>query len=274
MVICPSCGYESAGGGKFCEKCGTGLQGKAKTNAAHQEASSTTVENAKTNEYVEKTKQASLSFFHYFIDVIKQPFSSGKRYDVSNLTNSIITMVLFALFLGLTAYFGVKDLLESISSMSLMGDMFAAEDTGVELSFFTYAVKPFFFFAIFVFIVAVLVFVASKLSKIDTDFKSVLVRFGSYLVPFLALVAVGFLLSLIHINLYTWFTAVGFIGTFFIVPVVVLLSMYRENRNGLDIVYSSLLVTVGTSIVLFITQKMIIAEVVSQITSTVFDSMF
>lgn len=263
MVACPSCGHNNTEGSKFCENCGAALQGQTAAGHTQQEAVSSG-ESAKANEYLEVTKQASLSFFHYFADVIKHPFSSGKRYGVSNLTNSIITMILFAVFLGLTVYIGMKNLLKEISTVPLFGDMLSTDELDIELSFVEFAIKPFIFFAFFVFVVAVLVFAASKLSKIETSFKSIIVRYGSYLIPFLGLVALGFLLALVNINLFLWFTTIGFVGTFFIVPVLVLVSLYRDSRSGLDIVYSSLFVTICTMIVLYIAQRMYLEELIEQ----------
>ncbi|SDD26200.1 zinc-ribbon domain-containing protein [Terribacillus halophilus] len=263
MVTCPSCGHENAEGSKFCEKCGAALQGQSIQSTQNTAAAS--ADNAKANEYLEATKQVSLSFFHYFSDVIKHPFSSGKRYGASNLTNSIITMVLFAVFLGLTVYFGIKNLIKELGTLSYIGEIIRSEEMNIQVSFVEFGIKPFLFFAIFVFIIAALVFAASKLSKMDADFKSILVRYGSYLVPFLGLVAIGFLLSLLNIDIFTWFSAIGFIGTFFIVPVLVLVSLYRENKNGLDIAYSSLFVVVCTMIVLYIAQRMYIAGLVEKL---------
>ncbi|WP_062350655.1 zinc ribbon domain-containing protein [Bacillus kwashiorkori] len=227
---CMKCGHENASG-KFCTKCGSPLNANENEVAATVETTQQTVlqgggqGQSQSNPQLEQAKRISKNYYTYFIDVLKQPLSQTNKVGQNQWVNSLITIALFSLLFPLTLYVSLGDLREWIESPFLNG-----------------IIKPFIGFAIFIVLMSAYTFGALKLSKLDVDFKVVLSRFGTLLVPVVVLFLLAFIMSLLDASLFAALLVFGFLIAIFAVPPFVLISFKKENNSGLDIFYSTLII--------------------------------
>ncbi|PAF18516.1 hypothetical protein CHH69_13480 [Terribacillus saccharophilus] len=248
MVSCPSCGHNSTEESKFCENCGAALEGQTTANTTQsavtqtqQAASSQQDASGKANEYLETTKKVSKQYFSYFFDVLKRPDGNGMKYGTDNFVNAIITFVLFSLIIPLTLYFQ------------------ANRQSYFEVPFGEVVVKPVIVFAVFLFIFATIIFGVLKLDQSTASYKSVLVRYGSLLVPFTAIMIVGALFTFIGLEFWGIVLVIsGFSFALFIVPLILIPGFKQDRQRGIDNVYLVLIVYVITSIVLGIMFSMLV----------------
>ncbi|PAD34011.1 hypothetical protein CHH48_16995 [Terribacillus saccharophilus] len=246
MVTCPSCGHNNTEGSKFCENCGAALQGQTAAGNTQQAAqaqyaaTSQQDTSGKANEYLETTKNVSKQYFSYFLDVLKRPDGNGMKYGTDNFVNAIITFVLFSLIIPLTLY------------------VHANRQSYFEVPFGEVVVKPVIVFAVFLFIFATIIFGVLKLDQSSVSYKSVLVRYGSLLVPFTAIMFVGALLTFLGLELWgSVLVLSGFSFALVIVPLILIPGFKQDRQRGIDNVYLVIIVYVITSIVLGIMFSMI-----------------
>lgn len=241
---CPVCSHQNEGG-KFCEQCGTKLDLSSYSEVASTVELTENVSinqsngqsNSQPNQYLVGAKNVSKVYFSYFIEVLKKPYSSSKSVGAEHFLNAIITIVLYSIIIPLMMYFGLKSMTSSVNEF---GNMF-----GMEASFnppFTdVVIKPTFAYAVFVLLVAAFTFVSIKLGKVSVSFKEVISRFGSFLIPFVALLLIALIMSILKMKLFILFLFFGFITSISIVPPLVIASFKKENNAGLDVIYGTLL---------------------------------
>lgn len=245
---CPGCEHMNDGG-NFCENCGTRLvQGGAESSYSHARPAG--VEGAaahapipaapQPNAHVENVKNVSKMYFSYFLEVLKKPVAATQNTSREQLVNGLISIGIFALIIPLIIYLGLKD-------------------AGMNGEFMSMVIKPAFSYAIFILLIASYSFVAIKLGKVPVRYTDVIARFGSMLIPFLALFLLAFLMSLLGMGLYPVFLGIGFLGSTFIVPPLVISSFKRDYPSGLDTLYGTLL----TYLAIFITMGVMAAFLLS-----------
>lgn len=247
---CTNCGTVNAKDAKFCEDCGTKLINTASSqigiSTSQEEVAITRVvplsqttfqAKGSSQQYIEKGKTISKSYFKYFLTALKKPVLFAEKTGSNELINGIITMVLFVLFLPLMTYFGLK---------GALGDSLFAPD----ISFASVVIKPFFLLFVIMALVGVIIFATVKLGKSSASLLDVLARLGAFLVVPTALFAVAFILSLLGTVIFIPFLVLGLIGFSFIIPLIVYSYKSGEQR-GLDAFYCTLLTYVGI-IILFV----------------------
>ena len=259
---CNKCGATCQSGDKFCGECGANLelQEAAVSQPSEQEITTATLNNSSatplstvnSQEYIDKGKVISKQYFSFFLSMLKKPVSAAAGTNKLDLTNSLITTILFALFIPLTVFFALKNML----------------DEYMTVSFFDVVLKPFFILVIYIALVVAVIFGVLKIAKSSASFLDVTARFGSFLVLPTALLAVAVILSLIGSNSYLFFLSIGLICFSFIIPLIVY-SYKQEESKGLDAFYGILLVYAGI-IVIFI---FVGAQAVEQLVS-LFDNPF
>lgn len=265
---CMKCQYENEGG-KFCENCGARLEGTSETEVAVSvEPVHQSEQRIQTNQYLETTKKISKQYFSYFMQVLKKPYASSKNVGSEHLVNGIITIVLYCLFIPLMTYFGVSGVLSKVNDFG----SFLGTDLNIKPPFTDIVIKPVFAYVIFTLLVATYTFAAVKLGKVSASYKEVIARFGSFLIPFVLLLAIGFVMSILKMKLFILFLILGFIGSILVVPPLVIASYKKEKQEGLDVVYGTLL----TYILIFITNIImarILFEALLNSFSSIFDSL-
>ena len=269
---CQNCGHEYEGG-RFCENCGTPLVEATEPTMQNQqpqpapELNSGNTGASQAEDYLKKTKVQSKQYITYFIDVLKKPYASlNASLENQHFVHAIITIVLYSLFIPLISYFLIKEAVsDGINRMnSLVGYGTNADYT---VPFMDIVFKPFFAFAIFIVLLIALTFISIKLGRVNVKFKEVLTRFGTLLIPFVFILAIGVIFSILKVSLFSLLLmGIGLTGAIYIV-VPVLIAFYKKNSagEGLDAVYGTLLTYILMVIVLLITGEMLFESLLSGI---------
>lgn len=232
-MICPNCSHENEGG-KFCVKCGTPLKMDANSEVAATSETAAPTTTVQPNRYIESTKKISKTYFSYFMQVLKQPYASSQGMGAEHFINGLITMIIYSFLIPLTTYFGLKSVLNQINPFG--SDLF-----GSSLPFSDVVLKPTFAYLIFILLVAIFTFAAIRLGRVNASFKEVIARFGSFLIPTIAIFVIGLLMAILAIKMFFVLLIFGFIGSVFLVPPLVIASFKKETKDGIDIIYGSLI---------------------------------
>jgi len=250
---CANCNHTNQEGGNFCENCGSPLKNQAAQESAFS-TSSTAATAAEPNPYIESTKKISKMYFRHFIDVLKRPYSNSKNIDGQYLVHAIITIILYSLIIPLMFYFGLKGLLNDWSNV---GSDWFGEEVAFNPPFTDIVVKPTFAYAIFILLLATFTFASVKLGRANATYKDVISRFGSFLIPFVAILLIALIMSILKIDLFVLFLFIGFSGSILMVPPFVIMSFKRESDIGLDSLYGTLITYLLTFIALLIMGDML-----------------
>lgn len=245
MVTCPNCHHQNDGG-NFCEKCGTRLaEGEPVVVGG---ASAASVEATRPNEHLEKAKNVSKLYFGYFVSLLKSPLSKGSRIGEEHFVNGLITIILYSLILPLSMYVALRDYGSFMDS-----------------PFLTIVIKPFLTMGVFVFLMSVFTFCAVKVVGEHVSFKSAVARFGAILVPFIAIFALGLLMSLFGIYEFVFVLALGLFGAIFTVPAIVVMSYTRNITSKFDPLYGIILTYVASFIVFALILKGFILNMIDSL---------
>ncbi|MCA1055270.1 zinc ribbon domain-containing protein [Rossellomorea aquimaris] len=253
---CTNCEHLNDGG-NFCENCGTRLvrvDSPVKAAAAHPApAVAQSVPPPQPNVHVENVKQASSMYFHYFMKVLKKPVSETTNVRADQLVNGLISIGLFSVIIPLIIYLSL--------------------DYKPDGAFFSVLVKPAFFYALFMILIASYSYVAIKLGRVEAKYADVLARFGSMLIPFVGIFVLAFVFSLLDMFLYPILLGVGFMGAVFIIPVLVISSFKKDQPSGLDTLYGTLLTYIAIFLTFIAMAAMIISTLISMVEDKI-DSFF
>ncbi|MRX72835.1 zinc ribbon domain-containing protein [Bacillus lacus] len=249
MKQCNNCNHENEEEGKFCENCGIPLGGTVIQEVAATAEGAPSPVNQQASQYIEEAKKISKMYFSYFLEVLKKPYSSSVNVGKEHFLNGIITIALFSVLIPLITYFGLKGVLSDLN--------FLGEELNIKPPFTDIVLKPTFAYAIFVFLVAVFTFVSIKLGRVNISFQEVTARFGSFLIPAVALLGLGLIMSILKIKLFVFFVFLGFITAAFLVPPLVIASFKKQSQEGVDVIYGSLLTYFLTFIAMLIMGDML-----------------
>ncbi|MED3915618.1 zinc ribbon domain-containing protein [Priestia megaterium] len=276
---CSNCGHFNEGG-KFCVKCGQKLREEAAVSQAaaaseYQPQPQPAYAPQEPNQRVRQAKKVSKSFFSYFAEGIKNPTATAQAATAqaageSQFVNALITVILYALSIPIMLYVGWKLLLiqfvRSMFKLPIISEELAPSDmedfnTGADLikatdinsiihfNFTDFVFKQ----GIFIFIgLAVIIgatYVAAKFGKVDVSFKEFFSRFGTFLIIPTALLLIGLVLAFLHVEYFSYFMNFGLLSIFLVVPFTIA-SFKQSGTNGLDRIYSTLIVYVVITIVL------------------------
>ena len=266
---CSNCGHLNDGG-RFCENCGTQLvetAGSAIQNQPQQSTPQVTNEVGNTGaiqaeEYLKKTKDQTKQYFTYFMNVLKKPHASlNAPFENQHYMYAIITFILYSLFIPLMIYFGVKGLM---STFSYFGE-------SANLSFVDAVIIPAIAYGVFIVLVAGFTFFSIKLGRVNVAFKEVFTKFGILFIPFVFILAIGLLLSILKVSLFILFLVIGLIGSMYVV-VPLLIAFYKKDAagEGMDAVYGTLLTYILTSILMLIMGEMLIDTLISGLENSIF----
>lgn len=208
---------------------------------------------AQPNVYLQNAKNVSRLYFNYFGAILKKPFSSIHNIGGEQLVNGIITMVLFSLLAPLMLYF----YLSSVARKYFSDSPFLDNVAHPSISFVEVVIKPTLSLAILILLIATFCFGAIKLAKTNAGYRDVIARFGALLVPFLGLMVIAFVLSILQFEIFAIFLVGAFLGLLFIAPPLLITSWVKKDARGLDVVYGVLLTYIATFITLDIMGKAI-----------------
>ena len=272
---CPNCGQQSEPG-KLCTNCGAPLpveESAAAVDPTEQQPNTAEVQNqasvtagnaeneqpvnqgqaenqvteqanqvqepAKPNEFVETLKKESANFGHFFLNMLKGP-DEAKKITHSSMIPAIVTMVIFSLLVALGSYLMAKQI----------GSMF------MEISFVDSFLLPFVQFILLFAVIAALIFGGVKMAAQSLSFTDVIAKVGAYTVPFLGLVIIGSLLTLIGLSVASVLVVIGLLGPILIVPTFILL---EQPTNGFDRIY----VLIGIYIVSILVSGFLIQSIMN-----------
>ncbi|MBX9987811.1 MULTISPECIES: zinc ribbon domain-containing protein [Priestia] len=270
---CSNCGHFNDGG-KFCVKCGHKLQEEAAVSQAaaaseYQPQSQPAYAPQQPNQRVQQAKKVSKSFFGYFVEGIKNPTATAQAAGEGQFINALITVILYALSIPIMLYVGWKLLLiqfvrsmfklpvisaemdpSDIEEFNMGVNFIKATDINsiIHFNFTDFVFKQ----GIFIFIgLAVIIgatYVAAKFGKVDVSFKEFFSRFGTFLIIPTALLLIGLVLAFLHVEFFSYFMNFGLLSIFLVVPFTIA-SFKPVGTNGLDRIYSTLIVYVVITIV-------------------------
>ncbi len=294
---CPVCSHQNEGG-NFCEQCGTKLEPIASQEsapAAEQGMNQPPVfnkqpnyqqnnyqqdnyqqggyqqggyaqsgykqgypqGNQQPNQYLEGAKKISQMYFGYFIGVLKKPYASSKSVGEEHFLNAIITIVLYSFIIPLMSYFGIKSFTDTLS-----GGFYEAD---IDLPFTEIVIYPTIAYAVFILLVATFTFAAVKMGRVDDSYKAVISRFGSFMIPFLAILLIGLVLAILKAKIFIIFLVLGFTTSLFIVPPLVIASFKKETQEGLDVIYGTLITYILTFVTIVLMSAMLVDRIISDI---------
>jgi len=268
---CPECKHNNDGG-NFCEQCGTkldpgGYQGESSKvenlGVKYGQEQVVPRPNQQPNRYLEGAKNTSKMYFSYFLQVLKKPYASSKTIGAEQFKNAIITMVLFAIIIPLIIYFGIKFLASSVNDF----DYTFGSNVTVQPQFVDFVIKPFFAYAVFILLVVSFTFISIKLGKINVTYKDVVSRFGAFLIPFVALLVLGLIMSILKMKLFILVLFLGLFTSLCTLPPLVIASFKKENQAGLDVIYGTLLTYILTGITIYIMSNMLFEAIKSAISN-------
>lgn len=251
-MLCKNCGKINEEG-KFCESCGTKLEGDsieevASTTEAPVEQntqSSHTASETNVNEYLDKAKHISKTYFSYFVKILKSPLSESQNIRKEEFVNGVITIALYALLIPLMVYLSLGSDRQYLHS-----------------PFLNVLLKPTIGYAVFIFLIAGFSFLAVQLGRVKVDIKDVISRFGALLVPFVAFFALGFILALLQIELFAIALSLGLMGGIMAVPPLVIQSFKKNVSGGLDAVYGIILTYILIGITLGVMSAILIDNII------------
>lgn len=252
---CPNCGHE--GTGKFCVKCGKPLQVEATENhASSTQAATIQIDTEQLNKHVESVKEVSKNYFNYFLTVLKNPFTRATHIHGQQWMNGVITIVLYSLFIALFTFILLGGLRSSISS-----------------PFFNIVLKPTIGYFVFMTLIALFTFLSAKLMKLNWSFLDVYVKFGTLLVPFVALFLISIVLAILQAKMFAFLLLFfGMTTANFLIPATILFS-HRQESRGLDRFYAIAIVYLLTFISVAILGEILLSSLMN-IIADVFMSPF
>ncbi|WP_440897987.1 hypothetical protein ACS127_08495 [Amphibacillus sp. Q70] len=233
---CPECQAVNEPDAKFCVSCGVELNpvveqdppppedNEQTENVAVDEVEESS-QSAEPNEFIEKTKEISKSYWGFLPKALKSPFEASKQVTDSkeDLINSLITVVIFALFVPLFMY---------TSATSMFGEW-------LRPPFFQTVIFPFFIFILFLGAMVAIIFAVVRLMKAEIDFLLVFTRFATLLVAPTSLVLLSVIFSILNayffssllLSLALFLASLASIGT------IVSIKETHKKDGGIDLIY-------------------------------------
>lgn len=234
---CPKCQAVNDSNAKFCVNCGSELDSVVEQdpppphedNEQTEDLSGNQVEGNpqpdEVNKYIEKTKEIGKSYWAFLPNALKSPFEASKQVTDSkeDLINSLITAIIFALFVPLFMY---------ASATSMFGEW-------LRPPFFQTVIIPFFIFIILLGVMVAIIFAVVRLMKAEIDFLLVFTRFATLLVVPTCLVLLSVLFSLF--NAYFFSSLLLSLALFIVfltsIGTIVSIKETHKKDGGIDLIY-------------------------------------
>ncbi|MFZ3579419.1 hypothetical protein [Virgibacillus sp. DJP39] len=238
---CPNC-YQETEQGKFCTNCGASIptgdspvteEPIKDESEFEQQTQEYTDDSIQSNETLEKLKESSANFSHFFLTIVKKP-SEVTRANGNDFLSGIISISLYSFLFALGYYLLVDSFINTFLGTAGNG-MLGGRPKVQSLPFTDGFLWPFLKFIILFAIMASLTFAGLKLTTSDYSFQSIVAKYGGYLIPFSLLLVVGYILmfiSLYSIGLVA--IVVSVVGSILLIPTFILL---EQAVSGIDRIY-------------------------------------
>jgi len=250
---CINCGHEQSEG-KFCAVCGVVLgefliEGEQTRNRISGRS------NQQPNEYIERVKNASKTYWNYFLNYLRQPSLALKQGEKEFL-NGILNIVTMAFILGLFLFTSMKRVPSSFFEASY------------EPSFTSVIGSSLLFVFISTAIIIASLFLTIKFLGSEHSFKSIAGIYGTHLIPSTFLVLISFILLLLKAYTYSNFLlSFALLFAFFIIPLYILIKLLTKEEDGIDPLYCVLayivIFGIAFSIYLFLLEGSLIVDVLN-----------
>ncbi|ASK61291.1 hypothetical protein CFK37_03400 [Virgibacillus phasianinus] len=263
---CPNC-YQQTEQGKFCTNCGALISHNE--SAVTEESNelpavveqpnidhSTSDEPNQSNDAMEKIKQSSVNFGHFFLTLVKKP-NDAKKANGNDLVSGIISIVLYSLLFALGYYLIADSFLTMF--MGNIGSPFGGPALQ-SLPFTNGFLWPFLKFIVLFAVIIALTFIGLKLTAINYSFYATCAKYGAYLIPFLLLLAVGYILTTISLySIGIIAIMVSVLGAIIIIPTLILL---EKPATGADRIYLLLLIYILNILACAIIMQSILTSII------------
>ncbi|TQR21264.1 hypothetical protein [Psychrobacillus vulpis] len=232
---CLNCGHEQAVG-NYCSKCGTKF--------AEPLIVTDTIEpkSVEPNVYVENIKKKSKKYIVYFVQQLKKPSVAFNRGE-SELTSSLISIVLFTVLFSMSLFLITKDLYWSNSP-----------------SFLSFFLEVFFLTFFMICILVLSLFLINNFFGPQYKLKAIISFYGGHLSLLNIGVIVSILLMLVKSFTYgNTILTICLLLAIFILPLYVISYLLIKNPTGADPLYGFILY-IATFTILFILFVTFIAD--------------
>ncbi|SDB81187.1 zinc-ribbon domain-containing protein [Pelagirhabdus alkalitolerans] len=225
MKTCPNCQETLEEDALFCTNCGTKLGEETEEDAP---VVHTPVEEYAADEdekdFISQVKKVSKSYWHFLPPALIQPFKKSLMMTEhkTDLVNSIITLVLFALLVPVYIYVAMDQLFPTLTP-----------------SVFEYVLEPFFYLLVTIAFVIAVMFGLSRLMKLSLSYLQVMSHFGALMVLPLTVIAIAIFMALVGgLSVSFSLTVISVLLTFvmMIVNLFVIRITYQANQS-VDLVY-------------------------------------
>ncbi|MGR9048718.1 DUF6574 domain-containing protein [Halobacillus faecis] len=215
---------------------------------------------APQNEYVERAKNTSRQFYQFAIQSLKKPFSTCKEVNDGQKVNGLISLALFAFLFPLFSYFVTRNVSRGVGSF-----------TGVnpDIPFGSFVIQPFFYALLFFAVFVAVHLGVGKMMKVETNYLSVLAKYGSLLVlPITGLLIANLfaLLSLSAVATFFFFISLAlFTAASF--SLLFTLNAEKTSDSGLDVFYGLVITNIVMVIFYFIVGVSIFNQIIRDLQS-------
>ncbi len=243
MMQCPNCNQQTEEG-KFCTNCGASLSNETTTQDAATVDTATQAPQTEqqTSDIVEQVKAAGSNFGHFFMTLVKKP-SAAVKANGNDVVSGIISVVIFALLLGIGYYILLKNFMEAMGELSTLGGLLGSGEETQSVPFTDGFLWPFLKFIILFAIIIGLSYACLKVAKSNYSIQDTIAKYGAYLIPFTLLLVIGFILTLVNLSsIGVVAILVSLVGILMIVPTLVI---NHESSESIDKLY---LVIIGSII--------------------------
>lgn len=254
-MFCSNCGTGMDGNAKFCPNCGHENQpiSKEVAEAANRKETSGNF-GIKEYQLVQKSQAISESYLGVFKIQLKSPFYQAKKIVDHNMTNGLMSILLFAFVMAVSTYI--------IAQNSTSGF--------IDIPFFSTVFSLFFGTAVMLFLITGVIFISLKLMQVQTGFSVLINRTGSLMAAPLAIALVAMIVGIFQMtilaNLLIGLASLGALISVF----SVLYSYDSEEGKGLDPYFGSLIAVIGTAIVFFIIFVTVLESLISNLQNSMF----
>ncbi|MBO2946065.1 hypothetical protein JJQ72_18980 [Paenibacillus sp. F411] len=211
-------------------------------------------EPSKAAAYLDQAKDGSRIYISYALEVLKSPLAAAQRTGSEQLVNGVISIVLFTLLIPLLVYIMIGSNGRNLIEYSIGRSPF----TEIVL-------KPWFWLLVLTGLSAVYTAGAVKLSSSsNVHIKEVIARYGTLLVPFIALMMISSLLISMGTSLGSMLLIIGLVGAYFTVPALIITGYFNQaGRGNMDVLYSILLVYAALLVTIMLIGRSLMSMIVN-----------
>ncbi|WP_062051301.1 hypothetical protein [Bacillus sp. JCM 19034] len=195
---------------------------------------------SKQNVYLDQSKEISKQYFSFALSVLKQPFHYSATLGQKQMVNGLISMILYSLLLPMYIYI-----------------------IGYSLPFFDTVLKPAFATMILFLLLSVIILGVTKLMKIETNFKTIVTRFGSFITISTILLVVANILALLSIITFSILLISCALLGYFIAIATTMFSFHEKDRKGIDTFYAIAIIYIAIGFISYLVGESMVNQLLN-----------